>query len=47
MTEVPAAHERDQAIIASALRTLEAEAGGLAALTAAIADGLGPAFVRA
>ncbi len=44
-TEVPAAHERDQAIIACGLRTLEAEAGGLAALTAAIADGLGPAFV--
>ena len=44
-TEVPAARERDQAIIACGLRTLEAEAGGLAALTAAIADGLGPAFV--
>ena len=44
-TEVPAARERDQAIIACGLRTLEAEAGGLAALTAAVADGLGPAFV--
>src|SRR5215471_5519370 len=35
------------AFIASALRTLEAEAGGIAALTAAISDGLGQSFVAA
>jgi arabinose-5-phosphate isomerase len=39
--------ERDQALIASALRTLEAETGGLTALSAAIADGLGGAFIAA
>jgi arabinose-5-phosphate isomerase len=39
--------ERDQALIASALRTLEAETGGLTALGAAIAGGLGPAFTAA
>jgi arabinose-5-phosphate isomerase len=31
----------------SGLRTLEAEAGGIAALTAAMQDGLGPAFIAA
>jgi arabinose-5-phosphate isomerase len=41
-----AASERS-AFIGSALRTLEAEAGGIAALTAAIGDGLGQAFVAA
>jgi len=35
------------ALTASALRTLEAEAGGIAALTAAIGDGLGAAFTEA
>jgi arabinose-5-phosphate isomerase len=35
------------ALLACALRTLEAEAGGLAALSAAIGDGLGPAFTAA
>jgi arabinose-5-phosphate isomerase len=39
--------ERDQALIACALRTLEAEAGGLAALGASIGDGLGRAFTAA
>jgi arabinose-5-phosphate isomerase len=35
------------ALIASAVRTLEAEAGGITALSAAIHDGLGRAFVAA
>jgi arabinose-5-phosphate isomerase len=35
------------ALIASALRTLEAEAGGISALSAAIHDGLGQAFIAA
>jgi len=39
------AHGR--ALIASAVRTLEAEAGGITALSAAIHDGLGRAFVAA
>src|ERR1700722_9329786 len=39
--------ESDQALIACALRTLEAEAGGLTALGAAIADGLGHALIAA
>jgi arabinose-5-phosphate isomerase len=39
--------ERDQALIACALRTLEAEAGGLTALGTAIADGLGPPLIAA
>jgi arabinose-5-phosphate isomerase len=39
--------ERDQALIASALRTLEAETGGLTALGVAIADGLGRALIAA
>src|SRR6202521_915064 len=39
--------ERDQALIACALRTLEAEAGGLAALGTSIGDGLGRAFTAA
>src|SRR5262249_14860872 len=34
-------------LIASAVRTLEAEAGGINALTAAIHDGLGEAFTAA
>jgi arabinose-5-phosphate isomerase len=34
-------------LIASAVRTLEAEAGGITALSAAIHDGLGRAFVAA
>ncbi len=38
--------ERARALIASALRTLEAEAGGITALAAAIEDGLGSAFVE-
>jgi arabinose-5-phosphate isomerase len=36
--------EQDRALIASAVRTLEAEAGGITALAAAIHDGLGRAF---
>jgi len=36
-----------RALIDSALRTLEAEAGGVSALTAALRDGLGRAFVAA
>jgi len=39
--------ERDDALIASALRTLEAETGGLAALGAAMDSGLGRAFIAA
>ncbi len=39
--------ERAQAAIASALRTLEAEAGGIDALSAALRDGLGATFVAA
>ena len=35
------------ALLASGLRTLETEAGGLAALSAALRDGLGPAFAAA
>jgi arabinose-5-phosphate isomerase len=42
-----AASERAGRMIASALRTLEAEAGGIAALAADIRDGLGAAFVAA
>jgi arabinose-5-phosphate isomerase len=41
------AGERAERMVASALRTLEAEAGGIAALSADIRDGLGPAFVAA
>ena len=41
------ANERDQALIACALRTLEAETGGLTALGAAIANGLGGALIAA
>jgi arabinose-5-phosphate isomerase len=39
--------EYGRALIASAVRTLEAEAGGITALSAAIHDGLGRAFVAA
>src|SRR3989442_14239531 len=39
--------ERGRALIASAVRTLEAEAGGITALSAAIHDGLGRAFIAA
>ena len=38
---------RGEELIASALRTLEAEAGGIAALAAAIHDGLGRSFIAA
>jgi arabinose-5-phosphate isomerase len=41
------AGERDDALIACALRTLEAESGGLAALGAAMKGGLGHAFTSA
>jgi arabinose-5-phosphate isomerase len=41
------ASERSTALIASALRTLEAEASGVNALAAAIKGGLGPAFIEA
>jgi arabinose-5-phosphate isomerase len=39
--------EQADALITSALRTLEAEAGGITALAAAIHDGLGHAFIAA
>src|SRR6267142_2369742 len=39
--------DHGRASIASAVRTLEAEAGGITALSAAIHDGLGRAFVAA
>ena len=39
--------ESARALIASAVRTLEAEAGGITALSAAIHDGLGQSFVAA
>ena len=39
--------EQPDALIASALRTLETEAGGINALAAAIHDGLGHAFIAA
>src|SRR5271165_2591542 len=39
--------ERERALIASALRTLEAEAGGIAALSASLRDGLSRAFIAA
>ena len=39
--------ESELALIACALRTLEAESGGLMALSAAIANGLGRAFITA
>jgi len=38
---------KSRELIDSALRTLEAEAGGVSALTAALRDGLGPSFVAA
>ena len=41
------ASEASQALIGSAVRTLEAEAGGITALAGAIHDGLGRAFVAA
>jgi arabinose-5-phosphate isomerase len=41
------AGERARALIESAERTLEAEAGGIAALSSAIRDGLGSAFAAA
>ncbi|MGZ5854057.1 MAG: KpsF/GutQ family sugar-phosphate isomerase, partial [Xanthobacteraceae bacterium] len=37
----------DRAPIASAVRTLEAEFGGISALSAAMQDGLGAGFVAA
>jgi arabinose-5-phosphate isomerase len=39
--------ERARALIASAIRTLEAEAGGITTLATAIHDGLGRAFIAA
>jgi len=42
-----ARHQDVRELIASAVRTLEAEAGGINALTAAIHDGLGEAFTAA
>src|ERR1700676_2344266 len=41
------AHKRHRVAIESALRTLDMEASGIAALSAAIADGLGRALVAA
>ena len=48
-TPIPAApgNERARTLIASAVRTLEFEANGVSALSAAIHDGLGQAFVAA
>ena len=48
-TSIPAApgDERARTLIASAVRTLEVEANGVIALSAAIHDGLGQAFVAA
>jgi arabinose-5-phosphate isomerase len=46
-TETPPIGESHEAAIACALRTLDAEAGGLAALSAAIAGRLGQAFIAA
>jgi arabinose-5-phosphate isomerase len=46
-TESQPASERDDALIASVLRTLKVEAGGLGALSAAIGTGLRQALVRA
>jgi arabinose-5-phosphate isomerase len=43
----PERPSNDHALVASAVRTLEAEAGGVAALATAIHDGLGRAFVAA
>lgn len=40
-------HEHARTLIASALRTLEAEGDGIAAISAAIGNGLGAAFVEA
>jgi arabinose-5-phosphate isomerase len=40
-------HEHADALIASAVRTLEAEGGGITALAAALGNGLGPTFVEA
>ncbi len=42
-----AANEPADALIASALRTLEVEAGGLDAIAAALRDGLGSSFIAA
>ena len=39
--------ERAQAVITSALRTLEAEGSGVDALAAALRDGLGSTFLAA
>ncbi len=39
-------NERGNALVASAIRTLEAEAGGITAMAAAIGDGLGAAFIE-
>jgi arabinose-5-phosphate isomerase len=46
-TESQPASERDDALIASVLRTLKVEAGGLGALSAAIGTGLRQALIRA
>jgi len=43
----PEHQSSEHALVASAVRTLEAEAGGVTALAAAIHDGLGRAFVAA
>ena len=46
-TQPDAANPHSHALIESALRTLEAEAGGVTALAAAMRDGLGGPFVAA
>ena len=47
VTDPNRADERGRKLIASALRTLETETGGLAALAGAIRDGLGQSFIAA
>jgi arabinose-5-phosphate isomerase len=46
-TQTTASDASGQALIASGLRTLEAEAGGIAALAAAMQNGLGAPFIAA
>src|SRR3954454_10769333 len=47
LSSAPSKRPDAGALIASAVRTLDAEAGGITALSAAIHDGLGKAFLAA
>ena len=47
LQDVPEADAHNRALIESALRTLDAETSGIAALTTALRDGLGRSFVTA